>query len=196
MKPSDTGNLYNKIAFWWNGQEKHLKAGINFVQRAISLSTHKNKALDVGCGSGRISALLLDSGFNVTGIDISTSLLGYARENNPKICFIEADICEWLTQDSYDLIIAWDSIFHVPYSLQKEVIVKLCNFLTKGGVIIFSVGGVDGEITGEMQGQQFYYSSLTEINYLTILKDCGCKCILMEQDQYPEQHVVFIAAKE
>jgi hypothetical protein len=46
-----------------------------------------------------------------------------------------------------------------------------------------------------MCGQDFYYSSLTEQAYLNILKESGCKCILLQRDQYPEEHVVFIGAK-
>jgi hypothetical protein len=71
----------------------------------------------------------------------------------------------------------------------------LCGALAKGGVILFTAGGVDGEITGRMCGQNFYYSSLSEEEYLRIMKDTGCKLILLERDQYPEDHVVFIGVK-
>lgn len=196
MKPADIGNLYSKIASWWNDEQNSSVTGIVFVRRAIELSIREGSALDVGCGNGRISALLLNSGFKVTGIDVSTAMLEHAAKNCPEACFVEADICEWSTEKSYDLIIAWDSIFHVPYLLQNQVVAKLCNFLAKNGVLLFTVGGVDGEITGEMQGQEFYYSSLTEIDYLKILKENGCKCILMQRDQYPEEHLIFIVIKE
>lgn len=46
-----------------------------------------------------------------------------------------------------------------------------------------------------MCGQNFYYSSLAEEEYLRILKDMGCTCVLLERDQYPEEHVVFIGTK-
>ncbi len=73
---------------------------------------------------------------------------------------------------------------------------KLCNALVTGGVILFTAGGIDGQITGQMRGYDFYYSSLEEEEYLKILKENGCKCILMERDQYPAEHTVFIGAKE
>jgi len=66
------------------------------------------------------------------------------------------------------VIIAWDSIFHVPYSAQRRVVLKLCDALADGGVILFTAGGVDGEITGRMHGQGIYYSSLAEEEYLRI----------------------------
>ncbi len=196
MKPTDTGILYDRISSWWNDQQDQSTTGIHFVQMAIRLSANKDNALDVGCGSGgRIVAALLDAGFQVTGIDVSEAMLKYARTRHPDSDFIHDGICEWKPQEQYDAIIAWDSIFHVPYSEQRRVIGKLCDALANGGIILFTAGGVDGEITGQMCGQHFYYSSLAEEEYLRIMKVNGCKCILMERDQHPEEHVVFIGAK-
>jgi hypothetical protein len=83
----------------------------------------------------------------------------------------------------------------VPYAAQRRVVVKLCGALAGGGVILFTAGGVDGEIRGQMHGQEFYYSSLAEEEYLRAMKEGGCRCVLMQRYQYPEEHVVFIGAK-
>jgi len=195
MKPRETGQLYDKIASWCDEQGES-SYGLHFVQRAIGLSNNSGKALDVGCGSGgRIITALLKAGFEVTGIDVSAAMLDLARKRHPSSYFIHGDICEWDPQEQYDIIIAWDSIFHAPYSRQGQVIEKLCGALTNCGVLLFTAGGVDGEITGEMCNQIFYYSSLAEQEYLRILKDIGCRCILLERDQHPEEHVVFIAVR-
>lgn len=196
MKPTDTGKLYDDISAWWSDNENGLTAGVDFVRKALRFSADKGNALDVGCGSGgRIITLLLDAGFRVTGIDVSEAQLEGAKKRHPDSRFILADICEWEIEERYDVIIAWDSIFHAPYSEQRAVVEKLCNALAAGGVILFTAGGVDGEITGRMRGRDFYYSSLAEEEYLKVMKECGCKCILMERDQYPAEHTVFIGAK-
>ena len=196
MKPTDTGHLYDRIASWWDAQEEHSTTGLDFVRAAIKLSANKGKALDVGCGSGgRLVAALLDAGFQVTGIDVSGAMVEHARKRHPDSRFILGDICVWQPREQYDAIIAWDSIFHVPYSEQHGVVLKLCDALAAGGVILFTAGGVAGEMTGRMRGQDFYYSSLAEEEYLRIMKEKGCRCVLMQRDQYPEEHVVFIGAK-
>ncbi|HJQ70573.1 MAG TPA: class I SAM-dependent methyltransferase [Blastocatellia bacterium] len=196
MKPTETGNLYNRISSWWNDQQDQTTAGLHFVRKAIGLSANRGNALDVGCGSGgRILTALLEAGFRVTGIDVSEAMLKHAKQRHPHSDFIHADICEWEPRERYDAIIAWDSIFHVPYSEQRPVTAKLCRALAAGGVVLFTAGGVDGEITGQMRGQDFYYSSLAEGQYLDVMKENGCKCILMERDQHPEEHVVFIGVK-
>jgi hypothetical protein len=58
---------------------------------------------------------------------------------------------------------------------------KLCQALANDGVIVFTAGGVDGEITGHMHGETFYYSSLAEQEYLKILARTGCRCVLMDR---------------
>ncbi len=197
MKPTETGKLYDKISAWWSDNENRLTIGVDFVRKALRFSAGKGNALDVGCGSGgRIIGALLDADFRVTGIDVSEAQLEKARKRHPDSDFILADICEWEIEERYDVVIAWDSIFHVPYSEQRPVVEKLCNALVTGGVILFTAGGIDGQITGQMRGYDFYYSSLEEEEYLKVLKENRCKCILMERDQYPAEHTVFIGAKE
>lgn len=196
MKPTDTGHLYDKIASWWNDQQDRSLTGLRFVQRAIRFCANRGAALDVGCGSGgNIIAALVEAGFQVTGIDVSEAMVENARKRHPGLDFIHGDICEWLPHQQYDAIIAWDSLFHVPYADQGRVIEKLCDALAPGGVILFTAGGVDGEITGQMHGLNFYYSSLAEEEYLGLLKEKDCTCVLLERDQYPEEHVVFIGVK-
>jgi SAM-dependent methyltransferase len=176
MKPTDTGHLYDQIAAWWYYQQKHSTTGIPFVQMAVRLSANKDKALDVGCGSGRIVATLQEAGFHVTGIDVSEVMVEYARKRHSDSDFLHVDICEWEPRERYDTIIAWDSIFHVPYSAQRRVIGTLCDALASGGVILFTAGGVDGEITGQMCSYDFYYSSLSEEEYLQRFAS-GCDLI-------------------
>jgi SAM-dependent methyltransferase len=193
MKPTETGRLYDNIAPWWDAQEDASATGLRFVHRAIGLAVRRGKALDVGCGSGgRIINALSDAGFQVIGLDVSAAMLELARRRHPNSSFIHADICVWRPAEKYDAIVAWDSVFHAPYAAQRPVIEKLCGALAPGGVLLFTAGGVDGEITGEMCGQTFYYSSLAAEEYWRILTDQRCTCILFEHDQYPETHLVVI----
>ncbi|HEX2728424.1 MAG TPA: class I SAM-dependent methyltransferase [Rubrobacteraceae bacterium] len=196
MRPTETGYRYDKIASWWNGQQDKSTAGLRYVRRAARLASNKGKALDVGCGSGgRVINALAQSGFEITGIDVSESMVRLARENHPGSRFVFGDICDWQPREEYDVIVAWDSTFHVPHFMQREVVEKLCGALASNGVILFTAGGVDSEITGRMGGQEFYYSSLEEVEYLRILKGAGCQCILLERDAFPEEHVVFMGTK-
>ena len=197
MKPQETGKRYDAIALWWDAQQGTMSAGMHYIERAISLCSKRRKGLDVGCGSGgRIIDALTSAGFEVLGIDVSESMLALAKSRHPAAKFVHGDVCEWEPSDKYDLIIAWDSVFHVPHGDQRTVVEKLCAALVPGGVLLFTAGGIDGEITGEMNGHTFYYSSLADEEYIEVLKSSGCTCVLMDRDQYPEHHIVLLAVRE
>jgi trans-aconitate methyltransferase len=118
-----------------------------------------------------------------------------AREAHPQATFVHADICEWNPPDEYDLIVAWDSTFHVPYAAQEPVVRKLCRAMAPGGVLLMTAGGRDGEVQGEMAGEMFHYSSLDADEYRRILADESCTCELLEWDQPPEPHIVIMARR-
>lgn len=195
MNPKETGQHYDAIAPWWSAQSEGSSTGLEYLDRAISLSPSRGKALDVGCGNGRLTSVIGGAGFDVVGIDVSREMIALAHARLPNAKFIHADICEWEPKDPYDLIVAWDSTFHVPHASQRAVLEKLCGALAPGGVLLFTAGGVDGENTGEMEDVTLYYSSLSDVEYMRIITETGCACLLLERDQYPERHIVVIATR-
>ena len=71
----------------------------------------------------------------------------------------------------------------------------MCRFLNEGGILLFTAGSEAGEVKGEMEGVSFEYGSLGYWEYLTIIKEMKCKIVLMEEDQFPNGHMVFICKK-
>ena len=197
MHPRETGHQYDAIASFWDEKRRESAQGVNFLERAIALCRSRGKALDVGCGSGGpMVDKLLAAGFGVTGIDVSTALLEMAKARHPKVEFVHDDIVEWVTPLRFDLIVAWDSIFHLPHDLHAPVIGKLCDYLAKHGVLLFTAGGIDGEIVGDMHGRKFAYSSLSDTALMKLVHSGGCMPVLVQRDQYPLHHLVVVAAKE
>jgi 2-polyprenyl-3-methyl-5-hydroxy-6-metoxy-1,4-benzoquinol methylase len=196
MNPRDTGRQYDAIASEWDESRRASRQGVDCLERAVALVSRKGRALDVGCGSGGVMIeTLLASGFAVTGIDVSTRLLDLAARKYPTVEFVHGDIAEWETTTRFDLVVAWDSIFHLPRNMHVPVIEKLLAHLTPGGALLFTAGGIDSEIMGTMHGREFYYSSLAETALLEAIKRAGGVPVLMERDQYPQHHLVIIAAK-
>ncbi len=78
-------------------------------------NSHKN-ALDIGFGSGRHLKILLDYGFQVSGIDFSQEALNLARKyfnDTPNLRELkQADIQDSSLQKGvFDVIIAWGLVF-------------------------------------------------------------------------------------
>jgi len=196
MHPRETGRRYDAIASFWDEKRRESVQGVKFLERAIAVCKLRGNALDVGCGSGGpMIDKMLTAGFKVTGIDVSAVLLEISKSRYPSVEFVHADITEWVAPRRFELIVAWDSIFHLPHDSHVPVIAKLCGYLAKHGVLLFTAGGIDGEIVGNMHGYEFAYSSLSDTALIELVYRGGCVPILSERDQYPLHHLVVIAAR-
>lgn len=196
MQPAILGEKYDKIATWWH--ERHFKSeyGVSQFEKALSFCSTDLTVLDVGCGAGgRFIDILNSKDAQVTGIDVSKEMVKLAKENHPKHTFILQDICSWETEQKYDFIYAWDSIFHLPLNMHKPVINKLCSLLSEGGVLLYTFGNAIGEETDEWLNDTFYYSSIGINDNLQLLIENGLRVLHLELDQYPEKHVCVIAQK-
>lgn len=209
MDPNTLSEKYNRIADWWN--QKHLESsyGVKPIERAIQYCTNRNNALDVGCGAGgRVIRKLLENGFKVTGLDVSSRMIEIAKLNHPDTDFILDDICNWNSDNKFDLIVAWDSIFHVEMKHQKEVVQKLLNLLNENGIIVYSFGDTTGDHLdlsfrnlengqfGNLDKDLFGYGSIGINGNLSTIIDNNAKCIHLELDQHPSPHAYLIAKKE
>ncbi|MBN9518217.1 GNAT family N-acetyltransferase [bacterium] len=194
MTPEQVAASYDQIADQWIDVSTY---GFSQVERAVGFVKRKGIALDVGCGTGRLMRLLGGHGFRMDGIDVSPAMLARARDRHPEARLFHADIGRWELPRSYDLIVAWDSVWHVPLSGQEAVLAKLCRGLAAGGVFVFTTGGTDApdEKQNSYMGPPMYHATLGVPKTLGVLADSGCICRHLEYDQYPEAHVYLIAQK-
>lgn len=198
MTPAQTGKNYDHIAAWWLDQMKDSRYGLDALERAIRFVDRCGSALDVGCGcEGRFLRTLQGRGFTCTGVDISETMIALARPRIAGVRFFVADICEWKLPERFDFIAAWDSLFHLPADAHLPVLTKLCDGLHPGGVMLFSGGGMveDREVSGEMNGYRFEYSTPGVDGFTDCLRRCGCSLKHLEYDQVPQNHVYLIAQK-
>jgi len=198
MDTQTLGEHYSQIAEWWEGNHKDSKYGVEYVERAVRRVKNKGTALDVGCGSGgRIIETILGAGFSLTALDASQGMISIAKEKHPTVNFENIDFMNWTSEMTFDLIVAWDSIFHAPSAQQKLIVEKMCSHLCPGGVLLFTGSCAKSDIVGEdMNGVGFEYGSLHYLEYLQTIEDCGCDFIIMERDQPCLGHVVYICKKK
>lgn len=196
MTPEQTAASYNQIAERWDCPEFDRSNGIAQHERALQFVSKFGSALDIGCGSsGRIIELLLNRGFGVEGLDMSQEMLKRARKHHPGVRFHLADVCSWAFQKDFDFISAWDSIWHIPLHEQLPVLRKICSGLARGGVLIFTTGGVEEpeELIANNFGYPLYHAAPGIYPVLRTLEESGCWCRHLEYDQ--EKHVYVIAQR-
>lgn len=179
MEPSQVAASYDRIATRWAGPDFDRSNGIQQLKRAIAFTAQRGAALDVGCGSsGRFLDLLQAEGFSAEGLDLSSEMLRLARKTHPQLTFHQADICDWVAPRPYDLISAWDSIWHVPMARQQSVLFNLCSALAPGGILIFTAGGIEapGERRDDHMGVPMYTATLGVPRLCRLLTEAGKAC--------------------
>jgi len=87
------------------------KEQMDLVIEAIGSLSGK-KALDVGCGTGRLSRFFANRGATVVGIDFSTKAISIARKATPSgnPIFRELSVFEMNEVDEYDFVFSWGSL--------------------------------------------------------------------------------------
>lgn len=177
---NDNEQSYDNIATNWTSSRNQSTVHELVIQFS-NLFKPGDSILDVGSGSGMPNAKYLEKkGFKITGIDISSKLVEEAIKNVPKGKFIKSDMIEFQTDEKYNGIIAWDSLFHLKINEHKEAFKKLYELLKNNGYLLFTHGGSEGEITGEMHGQKFSYSSLGPEKTRQLLEKLGFEIIKWE----------------
>lgn len=99
------------------------------------------KVLDIGAGTGLLSAMILERypHANITLIDIAEKMLDQARERfgkNENIKYIAADYSEYDFTESFDVIVSSLSIHHLTHEKKKELYQTLFDQLNPGGLFI------------------------------------------------------------
>jgi SAM-dependent methyltransferase len=98
---------------------------------------------DVGCGPGRITALLRRHGLDAFGIDLSPAMIALARRDLPGVRFEVGSMTDLDLPDASVVgLIAWYSLIHIPDDEIGTVLAHFHRVLRPGGRLIagFHVG--------------------------------------------------------
>lgn len=97
------------------------------------------KILDVGCGSGEMTARIAASGAIVTGIDSSAEMIAQARGRFPQIRFEAMDAREVRFAETFDAVFSNAALHWIPEA--ERVAAGIRGALRTGGRFIAEFGG-------------------------------------------------------
>jgi SAM-dependent methyltransferase len=103
--------------------------------------------LDVRCGPGTVTAHLSGLGLDVSGVDLSTRMVGHARRRHPGLRFEVTSATELeLAPASLGGILGWWSLFHLPRDVLPDVLAAYAQALRPGGQALIGTHVGDGDV--------------------------------------------------
>ncbi len=98
--------------------------------------------LDLACGTGRLAIPLAQKGFNVTGLDVSESMLALAREKSSDlpIAWVQGDIRDFHLNETFDLILMAGNAFQALLTEAEQLQMLKCvrKHLNPSGLFVFN----------------------------------------------------------
>ncbi|MEV4539841.1 alpha/beta hydrolase fold domain-containing protein [Asanoa sp. NPDC049518] len=143
---ADTRSSYDTVATAYADQVRDLLAETPHERAALARFAglvRGGPVVDVGCGSGRITAHLHGLGVDAFGIDLSPKMVEVARSEHPGLTFDVGSMTELdLADESVAGLVAWYSLIHIPDEELGGVLHHFWRVLRPGGPLLigFHVG--------------------------------------------------------
>jgi|YelNatPaOPRAMG01_1025707.scaffolds.fasta_scaffold11714_2 ubiquinone/menaquinone biosynthesis C-methylase UbiE len=137
---------------------------VRYLRKLIrKLDTNVHTVLDLACGTGNVSEILYDQGFEVQGVDISPEMIKVAREKAQNkhfsIPYHIQDAAELsLEKHDFDLCVSlFDSLNYIldPNKMQN-VMNRVFDHLRNGGLFIFDMNSMYALENGFFDQQNLY----------------------------------------
>lgn len=140
--PSKQGGKWDLSEFLSSGR-RDVDAILSELEE-LGLRPQAGRALDFGCGPGRLTQALAARFGQVLGVDISSSMLELARKYNQhgeKCQFVHntSDSLDWLEHAAFDFGLSLMTFQHIPAASQRKYLQGLLAALKPGGVLVVQI---------------------------------------------------------
>lgn len=161
-------------------------------------TSRKYDIFDAGCGTGLIGPLFRDISETLTGVDLSSKMIGKSREKNVYDELIIGDIAQTLDNKGrkYDIIIATDVFIYI--GDLKKTFTACSNALVEGGLFCFStesdaIHDVTIKATGRYAHTDAYINKIAADTGFRIIKQESCT--LRQDFGKPINGTLFVLAR-
>lgn len=140
--PDKKGGKWDLDAFFETG-EREIKRLLRSLDR-LEVSLTANKALDFGCGIGRLTQALAHHFDEVTGVDIAPSMIDLANKYNKnkancRFLLNESDDLSVLPSDSFNLVYTNITLQHMAPQYAFKYLQEFGRILAPDGILVFQL---------------------------------------------------------
>ncbi|HLH08245.1 MAG TPA: methyltransferase domain-containing protein [Terriglobales bacterium] len=138
--PAKRNNRWDTTDFYRTGEE-NVAAMMSFISSNLGIQLSGKRALDFGCGPGRLTAALSKRFEECYGVDISPSMLNIARQHvDAKFVEHSDPDLKLFPSDFFDFICSFYVLQHQPsQSIAAKYIEEIVRVLAPGGIAVFQV---------------------------------------------------------
>ncbi|MDD5639174.1 MAG: class I SAM-dependent methyltransferase [Candidatus Pacebacteria bacterium] len=150
--PSRKGEKW-KIKDFFESGEKEIIELFNWLNKN-KISVNFGRALDFGCGVGRLSNPLASMFSQVFGVDISSKMIElakcYSQYPEDKLCFLvnKVDNLDIFQDNFFDFIYTNITLQHIKQDFALKYIDSFLKKIKKDGIVVFQVESFKKNITG------------------------------------------------
>ncbi len=134
-------NVFDVMGTYWQeiAEKNSTEKQIQFIKDAVS---NEGWILDLACGTGRHSSALSKEGFNVVGLDVSSTLLKIAKQHQPQAQLVKADMQQMpFKEKTFSATVSLDNSFgYLPTEeADLQSLKELHQTLRHGGLLVLDV---------------------------------------------------------
>ena len=177
----------------------YLDSVLGKIQKHIEPDYKIMKALDFGCGVGRLIIPLAELAENVIGVDVSGSMLNEAKNNCEarsikNVTLVKSDDSLSLLNDKYDFIHSFIVFQHIPVQRGERIFENLIALLEDGGVCVVHFTYAKSKKIKKLVPLIKNYIPLAK-NFINLIKRRNIFAPQMQMNTYDLNRLFFIMQK-
>jgi SAM-dependent methyltransferase len=143
------------------------------------------RILDVGCGTGQLTAEIANQGAQVVGLDNSANMIGQARQNYPGLAFVLGDATSFRFDELFDAVFSNAALHWVKNA--GAAVESISRALRPGGRFVAEFGG-SGNTRSILRALRVVLGAEAEARFPWFYPSIGEYAPLLEQHGLQVRH--------
>jgi len=186
-----TGDI--RSDFFKSGED-HISHVMKIIHNSFDRNFHPIRALDFGCGVGRLTIPIAKISGNVVGIDVSESMLKEAQLNCGKtgienVVFVKSDDAMSGLSGAFDFIHSFIVFQHIPIKRGIRIFRRLLKHLQAGGICVLHFTYAKESTKRKIVGYIKRYIPLAR-NVMSLIRERDFFAPQMEMNSYDLNEVL------